>query len=216
MVDKFDMMNENCVRRLDQIITRTDRSWPGQIRRRLLTDLRGHILEVGSGTGPNLKYMEKADEVTAVEPNPVVRKVLLERVDSFPFPVRVVEGAAESLPFPGATFDAVLFSHVLCLVKDQGQALREAHRVLKPDGRLVFFEHVAAAGLRERLQRMLEPWHLRSSGGCELRRHTEDSIRAAGFEMVTLRRHFPLLNPPWVAPMIEGTARPVPSPVRQS
>lgn len=48
----------------------------------------------------------------------------------------VVRGDAESLPFGGASFDAVGCGHGLQFCPDLGAALGEARRVLRPGGRL--------------------------------------------------------------------------------
>ncbi|MGH9599548.1 MAG: class I SAM-dependent methyltransferase [Terracidiphilus sp.] len=51
--------------------------------------------------------------------------------------VEVDEGSADSLPYPGAAFDAVFSNAVLHWVLDQDAMLAEVHRVLKPAGRFV-------------------------------------------------------------------------------
>ena len=54
-------------------------------------------------------------------------------------PIRVVCGAGERLPYPADTFDVILSNEVIEHVQDDGQALAEIARVLKPGGRLVLF-----------------------------------------------------------------------------
>ncbi|ASO20694.1 ubiquinone/menaquinone biosynthesis C-methylase UbiE [Actinoalloteichus hoggarensis] len=202
-----DMEDEDFVRRFDEMQISMDRLWPGRSRRRLFSQLRGHVLEVGAGTGNNLRYYEKADRVTAVEPNPVMVDFMKERAQSVGYWVEVVQGSADPVPLPANSVDVVVYSLVLCLVPDAAKALGEARRVLRPGGRIAFLEHVAARGPLGLLQRRLEPWHMRNAAGCELRRDTVGTIRDAGFEITALYRHHPFFNPPWVAPVVEGFAR---------
>jgi ubiquinone/menaquinone biosynthesis C-methylase UbiE len=54
--------------------------------------------------------------------------------------VHPTQGDARSLPYPDGTFDATFLVTVLGEVPDQGAALRELQRVLKPSGRLVVGE----------------------------------------------------------------------------
>jgi len=54
-----------------------------------------------------------------------------------------IKAAAETLPFPDSSYDAIVSTKVLCTVQDQVQAFREIHRVLRPGGRFVFVEHVS-------------------------------------------------------------------------
>ena len=54
--------------------------------------------------------------------------------------IRAVKGDAQRLPYPDHSFDAAYLISVLGEVPDEVVALRELHRVLKPDGRLVIGE----------------------------------------------------------------------------
>jgi demethylmenaquinone methyltransferase / 2-methoxy-6-polyprenyl-1,4-benzoquinol methylase len=54
--------------------------------------------------------------------------------------VQLVQGRAEHLPFPDATFDAVVFTYLLRYVRDPGATIRELSRVLKPGGELLSLE----------------------------------------------------------------------------
>lgn len=161
----------------------------GAHRDRLLAGLTGAVLEVGAGNGLNFPhYPSTVTRVTAVEPEPDLRALAERAARSAPVPVEVVEGRAEALPFPDASFDAVVACLVLCSVTDQSVALREISRVLRPDGTLRFFEHVQAdgAGMR-RVQQVLDAtvWPL-FAGGCHTSRDTGAAIAAAGFTITEL------------------------------
>lgn len=168
----------------DPIMGLLDRAGLAERRRRLLADARGRVLEVGGGTGLNLPHYRAGDidSVVVVEPDGAMRTRLLRRVASAAVPVEVHETTIESAALPGASFDTVVATLVLCTVDDQAAALAEIKRVLAPGGRLLFLEHVRSPGWRGRAQEVLTPlWSRTLGAGCHLDRRTLDAIRDAGF-----------------------------------
>ncbi len=194
----------------DRFMRRSEDGGLGAWRAELLGALEGSVLEVGAGTGANLPhYPAGLARLVLAEPDRHMRRLLLRRVAGQDRPVEVIDAPVERLPFPGATFDAVVVTLVLCSVARLDTALREIRRVLKPGGRLVFMEHVAATDRPRRLawQRLLEPFWLRISGNCHLTRRTDEAIRAAGFELERLTRESMRKALPWVRPSVRGVAR---------
>lgn len=147
--------------------------------------------------------------MTAVEPSAGMLHRARERFDDAPLPARLVAADAAALPFPDAAFDVVAAVFVLCTIDDLGASLAEARRVLRPDGRLVFYEHVAAPelGLRK-WQRRLEPVHRRVACGCRLTRDTETAIRRAGFDVEAVERDWIPDAPRLLGWSVRGVARP--------
>ena len=80
--------------------------------------------------------------VVAAEPESRLRETARAAAERPPVPVEVVDGTAGDLPAEDGTFDAGVASLVLCSVPDQGTALRELFRVIRPGGELRFYEHV--------------------------------------------------------------------------
>ena len=155
-------------------------------KRRLLGAFDGLILEIGPGTGPNLRYYSGRARWIGVEPNPFMHAYLLRAASrlSCAADIRLCRG--ETLPASDASVDAVVGTLVLCSVSDPAAVLREIVRVLKPGGRFVFVEHVAApAGARLRsLQRIFRPLWSALGDGCRLDQDTAALIERAGFQEV--------------------------------
>ncbi|MFP8887128.1 class I SAM-dependent methyltransferase [Streptomyces mangrovi] len=168
-----------------------ERAGIGAHRAELLAGLSGRVVEVGAGSGLNFgRYPAAVREVVAVEPEPLLRRVARDAAARATVPVRVVPGVAEELPLDGEAFDAAVVSLVLCSVRDPDRALAEIRRVLRPGGRLCFYEHVRADGTTMALvQRSLDRtvWP-RLFGGCHTARDTVAAIGAAGFTELSLRR----------------------------
>jgi ubiquinone/menaquinone biosynthesis C-methylase UbiE len=180
----------------------------GEHRRRLLAGLRGRVLEVGAGNGLNFPhYPATVTDVLAVEPEPYLRHLAQAAAWQAPVPIRVVAGTAEALPAPDRAVDAVVASLVLCSVADLDRALAEARRVLRPGGRLRFYEHVRATDPRlARWQDRLErPWGW-LVGGCHPNRDTVAAITAAGLQLVQLDRFDLPAMPPLARPHVLGVA----------
>jgi ubiquinone/menaquinone biosynthesis C-methylase UbiE len=175
-------------------------------KRHLLKSLTGTVVEIGSGTGPNLRFLPRDLRIVGIEPNPFMHRYFLDEARVEERAVELVQGTAEALPFPDESVDAVLSTLVLCSVAELDRVLQEVLRVLKPGGKFLFLEHVAAGEgtwLR-RCQRWVRPVWSRLGDGCQPDRTTEVSLKDAGFREVSLDRFsVPLLL---VSPHIAGIA----------
>ena len=191
----------------DRFMDRIDHAGAAEHRRRLVEEAGGEILEIGAGTGTNLRLYKAAERVVALEPDPAMRARAHDAALEARVPVEVVEGDAMALPFPDASFDTVIFSLVLCTVPDMERVLAEARRVLRPGGTLRFYEHVRAqepqlARWQDRLER---PWGW-VGRGCHPNRDTAAAVDAAGFDVLSLEEFdFPAM-PPIVRPHVIGIA----------
>ena len=186
-------------------------------RAELIAMAQGEVLELGSGTGANFPfYSDQLVRLWALEPEtPVMAlaeqaRLELPGVQSEKINLLCADG--HHLPFADDSLDSVICCLVLCTVPDPEKMMREVHRVLKPEGQLLVFEHVAANEQSARLQRWqnrLNPIWRTLACGCELNRHTRRTIEQAGFQFETIRdeRHpeFPRI----VSPIILGVAHPV-------
>jgi ubiquinone/menaquinone biosynthesis C-methylase UbiE len=200
----------------DRLVARTEEACFRAWRRELLADLDGVVVEIGAGTGANVdRYPVAVDRVAFTEPDPGMRRRLVDRLDtaqrvgSFaPADAAVLADPADRLSMADGSADAVVATLVLCTVPDPTATLAEARRVLRPGGTLVFLEHVAADGRPDRLrwQQRLDPiWH-RLVGGCRLTRRTAETIEGSGFTIDMIARESARKALPVVRPTIRGHA----------
>lgn len=182
----------------------------------LLAGVTGDVLEIGAGTGHNLgHYGSAVSRLVLTEPDAAMRRRLdhqLAEVRSTGrlagASIEISQAPAEHLPWDDATFDAVVSTLVLCSVSDQSVALAEIRRVLRPGGRLVYLEHVAAEDRPARLawQRRAEPVWKRLAAGCHLTRTTATAIEQAGFRMEEVTPESARKASPLIRPTVRGVA----------
>jgi len=193
-----------------------ERGGLGTWRAELLSGASGRLLVVGLGPGHDLEHLPPAvTDVVAVEPSKDMNRQAGRRVVSARDrgrTVTLVRAVAEELPLADSSVDTVLCSLVLCSVDDQGRALAEVRRVLRPRGRLLLLEHVRAAdGTRlARVQDRLDPWWGRFAGGCHVARDTRASLRAAGFDEADVADRPLSPSLPVCRPHLFGVARRTP------
>jgi len=93
-----------------------------------------------------------------------------------------LKGNISTLDFPDSFFDSVVAFLVFCSVPDVEQAAKEVLRVLKPEGKLLFFEHVHSSEKSlARLQNRINPLWRKIAGGCDLTRDTKLLLEQTGF-----------------------------------
>jgi ubiquinone/menaquinone biosynthesis C-methylase UbiE len=176
----------------------------------LLAGLRGTVLELGPGTGGNLAHYHEDARWIGVEPKAANRDRTRRTAARLGRPdVRVLAGRAERLDLPDHSVDAVAATFVMCSVGDLDAALSEIVRVLRPEGRYVFAEHVAApAGTGVRRAQNVYAAATRLFGvRCRPNREILPAIERAGLEFVDLHRY--TMTGPFGAgiPHIAGAAR---------
>jgi ubiquinone/menaquinone biosynthesis C-methylase UbiE len=159
---------------------------------------QGRVLEVGIGTGLNMRYYDKArvTHVTGLDPAMQMYPLAQERIKGAGLQVDLIGLSAEQIPLPDASFDTVLITYTLCSIPDPHAALLEMRRVLAPTGRLLYCEHGRApdASVR-RWQERLQPLWGKVAGGCHLGRDVPALLQAAGFALPDLQTRY--INGPW-------------------
>ncbi|BDX32215.1 type 11 methyltransferase [Mycobacterium antarcticum] len=193
----------------DPFLALGERAGMQEMRRHVLADAHGRVLEIGAGTGLNLPlYPAAVTSLTLADPEPPMIARLRKRApQDADRPVDIVSAPAEHLPFADDSFDTVVSTLVLCTVDDPAASLREVARVLAPGGRLLFVEHVRAAEARvARWQdRLHEPWR-RFACGCHCNRDIVSALRENHFELADVQQRHWRGMPAIVQPLIIGAA----------
>jgi ubiquinone/menaquinone biosynthesis C-methylase UbiE len=176
------------------------------LRRGLLAEAGGSVLEIGAGTGANHAHYNGVESLVFTEPEPAMLRRLQKKArDEAPL-AKILRAPAEDLPFEDDSFDTVVSTLVLCGVDDQARSLREIKRVHRPGGRLLFLEHVrseeaALARFQDRMN-----WLNRIVVDCDCNRPTLTTIEATGFSVSRLERTEMPKAPKFVRPLIVGSA----------
>jgi ubiquinone/menaquinone biosynthesis C-methylase UbiE len=193
----------------DKMGERVERAGVGDMRRELLGAAEGAVLEIGAGTGTNLEhYPAGLGRLVLTEPDGHMAGRLKNRLATLGRTADVVAAGADALPFPDDSFDTVVVTLVLCTVDDPAAALREIRRVLRPEGRLLFMEHVRSEDPRTaRRQDRLRPLQSAFARGCNPNRDTLRSIEASGLKVERVDRRTIRKAPRFLREGIVGVAR---------
>ena len=148
------------------------------VRSRLLSHAKGRTLEIGMGTGLDLKHYPAGVELTAIEPDAELREIALKRG------APVVDGDAQALSQSDSSQDTVVATFVFCSIPDWKKGLSEAVRVLKSGGKLLMFDHIRQSGLMGTLQDIgTPPWTV-VAHGCHLNREPQTQFEPLGLEIL--------------------------------
>lgn len=192
-----------------------------QQRGEVLARATGRVLEIGIGTGTSLPFYTPAvTELVGIEPSEALRRKCQAYAREGSHSVKslsVQEGDAQALRFADHEFDSVVAFLVFCTIPDPVAAAKEVFRVLKPGGKLFFFEHVIAeteqmpgdSVVQHRLanwQRRWNPLWNKVGCGCHLIRDTRKVFSDQGFQFedYSAYRHPKIIG--LVSPVIQGTA----------
>ena len=182
----------------------------GKYRLRALESATGETLEIGFGTGLNLPYYPATvSKLTALDSENMLTELVNRRIAECPLPVVKMQLDAQGrLPFADASFDSVVTTLTLCSIENTTPALAEIRRVLKPDGKFIFWEHGRSDDQNTaRWQDRLNPLQRIIGAGCNMNRKIDDLISAAGFEITSLDRFLMPKSPRILAEMYRGIAR---------
>jgi ubiquinone/menaquinone biosynthesis C-methylase UbiE len=192
----------------DRAMKSTEEAGMREIRRETLSQASGRTVDIGAGTGLNVElYPEGVSDLVLAEPDEHMLNRLRPKVAGWGRDVEVVQAPADRLPFDDDSFDTAVFTLVLCTVPDPTAALREAARVLRPGGKLLFVEHVRSpeprlARWQDRLER---PWKFLGDG-CHCNRDTVATLEASPFTVERVEHGELPKAPPLVKPLVHGSA----------
>ena len=170
--------------------------------------MSGTVVELGPGTGANMRYYAPGTRVIAIEPNPAMHAGLRQRADEHGVDLEIRTLRGEAIDVDDGTTNGVVGTLLLCGVDDPGRVIAEAHRVLVDGGTYFFIEHVRAPeGTRtRRIQRLVKRPHRWMLNGCEVDRQTENLLRSGPFSRVEVDTIDLGRKGLWVRQQIVGTA----------
>lgn len=169
----YDFCEASCFRR-------------GPAKAALFADMLGRVLFVAAGTGTDFAEFPPGMDITAIDINDAMLRRAAKRAREYGETLRLLKADALALPFPDNSFDTAVTSCTMCSVPDPVRALRELHRVLRPEGRLLMFEHVRSRNsLLGWILDLMTLWTRRT--GTEMNRDTLGNTLAAGFRITDVR-----------------------------
>lgn len=148
----------------------------------MLKEVKGQVLEVGTGTGKNFSFYPEGIDLTGVDFSPKMLKKAQEKIDesALSFPVTLEEMDIQQLDFPVNTFDYVVSTCVFCSVPDPIKGLNKLKRVCRPDGIIIMLEHMRRDNeFVGRLMDLLNPIPV-TVWGANINRDTLKNIAEAG------------------------------------
>jgi len=160
----------------------------GERKRSVFGKLPPEIVEIGPGTGANFRYFSPGTKLIAVEPNPSMHPYLATNAARYGIKIEIRGIRGEELDLPTESAQAVIGTLVLCSVESPTKVAAEVYRILKPGGRYIFLEHIAApkgSHLRSFQDLIHKPWH-RLFDGCNLNRNTHSLLLNSGFSTVNM------------------------------
>lgn len=161
-------------------------------RKDILANVSGNILEIGFGTGLNLPcYPSFVKNITAIDSNEGMNILAQRRAEQSGIKVNLKELNAEVMPFDNNFFDTVVSTFTFCSINDINNALKEIHRILKNNGKLIFLEHGLSPNPKIRKwQNLINPFYLKISEGCNLNRDIKKIIENNNFKITQIEQFY--------------------------
>jgi len=166
---------------MDRVLFRDSRAW-------VCGRAVGEVFEVAIGTGLNLPHYPAGTTVRGIDLSPAMVELARARAVEIGRQVDVQVGDAEHLDLPDGSVDSVVCTFALCGIPDHRRALGEMVRVLRPGGRLLLADHVAATSAPVRAVQWLAElgsvWFM----GEHFRRRPADEVPRLGLEILEIER----------------------------
>jgi SAM-dependent methyltransferase len=155
-----------------------------EVRQRIIPLAQGKVLEIGVGSGANFVHYDPArvSKLYALEPNPGMIRLAERQRRRTALDIEFLGLPGERVPLADGTVDTVVSTFTLCTIHGVADAIRGTARVLKPDGKLIFFELGLAPDTQiQRWQVRLESIYQRLFQGLYLTRDIPALVMQGGF-----------------------------------
>jgi len=157
-----------------------------EVRERIVPLAEGKVLEIGVGPGVNFVLYDSArvTKVFALEPNAGMIRLAERQRRRATVDIAFIDLPGEQIPLEDGSVDTVVSTFTLCTIPGVVDALRGVRRVLKPEGKLIFFEHGLSPdrGVR-RWQEWSEPIPHWLFEGCHVTRDIPSLITQSRFRI---------------------------------
>ena len=164
-----------------------------KIRQQIIPQAQGDVLEIGAGSGANFPHYDpaKVTRLYALEPNPGMIRLAERKQNKTKLDVEYLDLPGERIPLNDHMVDTVVSTFTLCTISGIMDAIREIARILKPDGRLIFFElGLSPDASVQRWQKPLEPIYHWLFQGLYLTRDIPALLMQGGFQIEQMEKGY--------------------------
>lgn len=166
----------------DSVLESAERSVLHFKRKKLLQDLTGDILEVGSGTGTNFKYYNSNTNIVAIEPSLPMLKKSVPKIGKEQN-IELLNNGLYDFNSKGQKYDAIVCTLVLCTIPDLERAIKTIDNSLKEGGQLIILEHIHAKTKGKKIMfNLINPVWKIIGEGCNLNRTTDIVLKKLDFK----------------------------------
>lgn len=160
-----------------------------RLRKKLLSNASGKILDVACGTGLNLPFFESNSHITAVDLSPNMLEVARANAIKHGLKANFAVMDAEELEFPDGSFDTVVSALSTCTFPNPVKALQEMKRVCRPNGLILLLEHGhSSMPWLANYQDRHEYQHYEDHAGCRWNQDPVDLVQSAGIKVIEDKR----------------------------
>jgi ubiquinone/menaquinone biosynthesis C-methylase UbiE len=164
-----------------------------KIRQQIIPLAEGNVLEIGVGSGANFIHYDptKVSKLYALEPNLGMIRLAEKQQRRTKLNIEYLDLPGERIPLEDKTVDTVVSTFTLCTIPDIPTAIAGIARVLKPDGKFIFFELGLSPDPRaQHRQRQLEPVFHSLFQGLRLTRDIPALLVQGGFQVEQMEKGY--------------------------
>lgn len=158
----------------------------GKCRAKMIKFSAGKTLEVGVGTGKNIKFYPDDIDLTAIDFSEGMLSKAIKKYKNRSM-IKFIQMDIQGTNFESDTFDTIVASYVFCSVPDPTKGLKEIKRICKNNGRIILLEHVRSENkIIGAVMDLINPLMVHLFG-FNINRKTENNIVDAGFHSYQVR-----------------------------
>jgi len=164
-----------------------------KVRQQIIPMAQGKVLEIGTGSGANFVHYDSTNVIKlyALEPNLGMIRLAERQQRKTKLNIEFIDLPGEHIPMEDDTVDTVVSTFTLCTIPGIMDAIQGIARVLKSDGRLIFFELGLSPDPEvQRWQKRLEPLHHWLFQGLYLTRDIPALLVQSGFQIEHMEKGY--------------------------